>query len=78
MNQVVIDQALRERLNGLNEQLAFWDESGKPLGLFLPVDEYKKLLASVEVPFSQEEINSLRRAEGGSSLAEFWKRMGRT
>ena len=79
MSTITLDPVLRAKLNGLNEQLEICDETGKPVGMYLPLEDYKKLLyRGVEIPFSEEEIESRRNEPGGSSLAEFWKRMGRT
>jgi hypothetical protein len=77
MNQVIVDPDLRARLQGLEQQTAFCDESGQPLGLFLPLAEYRKLLATVQIPLSEEEIERRKRETGGSSLEEFWRRAGR-
>ena len=81
MTKVVLDDALRSKLNGLNEQLELCDETGKTLGRFLPESSYRQTLyAAVEAvcPHGPEEREQLRKATGGMSLAEFWKRLGRT
>jgi len=79
MGTITLDPVLRAKLNGLNEQLEICDETGKPVGMYLPLEDYKKLLyRGVEIPFSEEEIERRRKQKGGISLAEFWKRMGQT
>jgi hypothetical protein len=79
MTRVTLDPELRAKLNGLSEQVAICDEAGKTVGLYLPVEAYKKLLyQGVEIPFTEEEIERFRNEPGGISLQEFWKRMGRT
>ena len=76
MSKVILDQSLRAKLNGLNEQVELCDESGRTLGHFLPLKLYEKLVAAnVKIPFSEEEIRRRRQEKGGSSLEEFWKRM---
>ena len=75
MNEVVVDQELLTRLHGLEKQTAFRDETGKELGLFLPIETYRAMLAHLEIPFSEEEIARRRPQKCGASLAEFWKRM---
>lgn len=77
MSTVTLDQELRSRLNGLNEAIEIRDEAGKVLGMYLPLEEYKKILyRGVEIPFSPEEIERRRKETGGCSLQEFWQRMG--
>ena len=79
MGKIILDSELRAKLNGLNEQLEICDEAGMPVGHYLPLEVYKKLLyGGVEIPLSEEEIEERRKEKGGSSLADFWKRMGRT
>jgi hypothetical protein len=76
MSTITLDPELRARLNGLNEQVCVVDEGGRQVGLFLPLEEYKTLLRNIRIPFTLEEIEQLRKAGGGCSLAEFWKRLG--
>jgi hypothetical protein len=75
MKTIVVDGELRSRLHGLDAPLSFVDEGGKPVGLYLPLSEYRRWLASVEVPFSQEEIERRRAETGGGSLKEFWAKL---
>jgi hypothetical protein len=71
MTQVVVDPALRAKLNGLASEVELLDESGETLGYCLPLTEYNRLLyASVKIPFSEEEIARRRQEKGGRSLAE--------
>jgi hypothetical protein len=79
MTRVIVDPVLRSLLHGLSGQVELCDESGQTLGYFLPADTYRKLLyASIEIPFTEEEVARRRQATGGGSLAETWKRLGRT
>jgi hypothetical protein len=76
MGKIILDPELREKLNGLNERLEICDETGKPVGLYLPLEVYKKLLyTGVEIPLSEEEIERRRQEKGGIPLQELWKRM---
>ncbi len=78
MTQVQIDQALQEKLGGMNRSVELCSSDGKILGRFLPEEEYREILyGSVEIPFSKEEIARRRSETGGSSLEEIWKRVGR-
>jgi hypothetical protein len=71
MTQVVVDPALRAKLNGLADKVELLDESGETLAYCLPAAEYNRLLyASVKIPFTDEEIERRLQEKGGRSLAE--------
>jgi hypothetical protein len=77
MSQITLDPNLKARLNGLNEKVEVLDETGKLVGAFLPAEAYLKYLyATVEIPFTPEEIERRRQETGGCSLADIWKRLG--
>jgi hypothetical protein len=79
MTKVTIDSALRAKLNGLNEQIALCDESGKQLGHFLPADLYRDLLnAWADAAFTDEELARADRETGGRPLSEIWKSLGQS
>ena len=79
MTQVEIDQALAQRLGGLQEPVELCAADGKIVGRYLPESEYRAILyGSVEIPYSEEEIQRRRSETGGCTLDEIWKRLGRT
>jgi len=79
MSSVVIDDALRARLNGLTEPTAFYDEAGRVLGHFVPaVPAAFTPPPTDRCPYSAEELEQFRAETGGSTLAEFWKRLGQS
>jgi hypothetical protein len=76
MHKVILDESLRAKLNNLDAEVEVCDESGRTVGHFLPEEVYMELLyASAKARYSDEELDRRRYEEGGSSLAEFWKRM---
>jgi hypothetical protein len=78
MIRITVDDSLKDRLDGLNKQLELCRPDGKVLGRYLPEKEFRRLLyASVEIPYSDEEIARRRAQRGGCSLEEIWKRVGR-
>jgi hypothetical protein len=79
MSKLILDETLRSKLNGLNEEIELCDESGRTLGHVLPAAIYQKLLYASfeEPPFTSEEVERRRHEQGGRSLAEIWKRLGR-
>ena len=80
MSAVTLSPELRAELNGMNETIEIRDEGGRVVGRFLPEAEYRRLLyaaAQAACPFSDEELARRRQETGGTSLAEFWRGMGR-
>lgn len=81
MSKLIIDQVLRSKLNGLNEQMELCDEAGQTVGHYLPADVYERLFyaaLATECPHSAEELKRRHQETGGRPLAEIWKRLGRT
>jgi len=79
MGKVILDDALKSKLNGLDEQLELCDEGGQTIGQFLPQALYRDLLVAWSKAWiSDEELERLRRQQGGRPLAEIWKDLGRT
>ena len=77
MNTVTLDNDLRARLNGLDQQMMFTDDKSQPIGYFLPAQDYMNLmLRSLSIPLSAEEIERRRKETTGSSLEDIWKRLG--
>ena len=61
---------LREKLNGLEHAVTLCDESGKPIGRFLPQSKYLKILYERAMHmFSDEELQRARN-EPGRPLAD--------
>ena len=79
MGAVILHPELRNKLNGLNEELEFRDEAGRLLGHFLPPDIYRKLLtawAESTCPNSPDELERLRQQPGTRTWAEIKQRLG--
>jgi hypothetical protein len=79
MGKLILDDDLRAKLNGLNETVEVCAPTGETVGQFVPQAEYMKLLyalAKTEVPL--EELKRRAAKPGGKSLAEIWKKLGRT
>jgi hypothetical protein len=72
MNQKVqLDETLRAKLNGLNEEVDFCDESGRVVGHYVPADVYLKLLyAKAKTDVTDEELEAASRQPGGKTTAE--------
>jgi hypothetical protein len=79
MSKVIVDDELRAKLNGLDEDVEFCDTNGEPLGYFVPRGEFLKLLYAWErqQPVDLEDLDRRANEPGGRTLAEIWERLGR-
>ena len=74
MNRILIDETLLSRLNDLNSQLEFCDETGRTLGYFVPTPERDRSLYEwARQEFTDEEIERARREAGGLTIDEVRK-----
>jgi hypothetical protein len=81
MSTAVLDANKQVTIGSFNETIEIKEQNGQVLGRYVPEAVYKKMLyawAEAQCPFSKEELESRQHQTGGSSLAEFWKKMGRT
>lgn len=81
MQKITLNEALRTQLNGLDANVELCDESGRTLGHFVPLAEYRKLLTAVaegQCPYSEEELQKFEQQTDGRPLAEIWKSLGRS
>jgi hypothetical protein len=76
MEKVILTPALEADFQGFQNPLEVCNSQGTSVGLFLPLDRYKKLLANLEIPYSKEELERRRQATDGNSLQQFWERLG--
>jgi hypothetical protein len=80
MVKITLDAELREKLSGLNEPVELCDELGHSVGRFLPTAMFDDLWYAALAERSGEPKEELRQAhaeEGGRTLAEIWKSLGR-
>jgi hypothetical protein len=76
MTRVVADQELRSKLHGLDSHVEVHDESGRPLGHYLPEADYHELLyAWARSLFTDEQIQKARAEPGGLTTAEVLARL---
>jgi hypothetical protein len=76
MDKVILPPTLAADFHGFQNPLAVCDSQGNDVGVFLPIGTYQKLLAKLEIPYSQEELDRRRQEKGGRSLQEFWRGLG--
>jgi hypothetical protein len=76
MTTIVIDQALREKLQDLDHEVELRDEDGQTVGRFLPEVECLKLLYDrAKLMLDDKEIEKARNQTGGRPLAEILKEL---
>lgn len=79
MNEVIVDAALRARLNNLDDLLQLRDESGRILGYFHPlVESAASGEGAIRSPISDEEIARRRSQRTGRTLAEILADLNRS
>jgi hypothetical protein len=71
MSNITVDEPLCSLLTGLEHPVELRDESGQPLGHFLPASLYRDLLyALAKAEVSDEELQERKHEPGGVSTAE--------
>lgn len=77
MNQIILDDELRAKLNGLSTTVEVRDAAGDTVGQFVPQHEYVKLVyAWAKAEVTEDELDAASREPGGLPLSEVLKRMG--
>jgi hypothetical protein len=72
MNRITVDSSMKSRLDGLVTPVEVVDETGRTLGHFVP----SAAIPSDDCPYSIEDLERMRREQGGRSLSEIWKSLG--
>ena len=69
MTRITLDPAALANLDRLTEPVEVCDTSGRVVGYFHPAAD-ERLYRSVQVPFTDEELDRFEQEPGGRSLAE--------
>jgi hypothetical protein len=78
MKQIVVNHEIRSKLATLESAAELCDDSGKVLGLVVPLNSTNgSCLARNEPQWTQDEIQRRRQEPGGRTLAEIWRRLGK-
>jgi hypothetical protein len=72
MTRVVVNATIRAQLHNLDAALEVCDESGQTLGYFHPIVE-AGVSGKITSPYTDEEIEELRKQRTGRPLAEILK-----
>jgi len=73
MNRITVGQALTTQLEALAAPVEVVDESGRPLGHFVP---RLATIASDDCPYGPEELHEMRAEQGGRPLSLIWRSLG--
>jgi hypothetical protein len=84
MHQIALDETLKAKLNGLNEELEICDADGQAVGYFVPAARYTAVMTERkqfydwvmrQCPISDEELDRRQREETGKGrpLSEIWR-----
>jgi hypothetical protein len=77
MGKVVLTPAVEAEFHGFQTPMEVCNAQGQAVGLFLPLGSYKTLLAHLEIPYSEQELERRRQEQEGTSLEEFWRTVNR-
>jgi hypothetical protein len=69
MSKVFLDSATSGAFRQFTEPVELIDESGLPIGTFIPVEK-KPLNQTLEIPFATGELQRFKSEAGGRSLGE--------
>jgi hypothetical protein len=73
MTRITLDEPLKSKLNGLNEQVEICDDDGNVVGCFLPRKVYERMIYDrANAMISDEELERRRQEPGGRTLKEFF------
>ena len=74
MDRITIDSALRKQFDACSVPVEICDQAGRTLGHFVPASTSR---LSDDCPYSDEDLSRMRQEEGGHTLPEIWKSLGR-
>ena len=73
MNRITVGQPLTTQLEGLGVPVEVVDETGRPLGHFVP---RRATITSDDCPYGPGELDAMRAEQGGRPLSEIWNSLG--
>lgn len=77
MNKVILDDALRAKLDGLASGLELCDEAGRTVGHVVPPDLHRDMFVVwARAQITEKELEAARNEPGGRPLAEIWRSLG--
>ena len=78
MSQVIVDDTMRARFDSYKTPVDICDRAGRVLGKFVPAQPPEKISAPADgCPYTEEQLDAMRKEAVGSSLSEIWKSLGR-
>jgi len=75
MERITINDNLRAQLDTCSVLTEICDQTGRTLGHFVPASASGR---SDDCPYSDEELARMQQEDGGRTLPEIWKSLGRT
>jgi hypothetical protein len=69
MTRVVLDKKTLAKLSKPARKVEIYDEEGNLVGIFAPIMD-QGTNGSIEVPFTNEELDRFEKEQGGRTLAE--------
>lgn len=73
MDRITVDRPLTAQLQNLSAPVEVVDETGRPLGHFVP---RVATTTSDDCPYGPEELDAMRSEQAGRPLSEIWRSLG--
>ena len=73
MNRITVDHLLTTQLEDLAVPVELVDETGRPLGHFVP---RLATVTSDDCPYGPDELDAMRAEQAGRPLSEIWRSLG--
>ena len=73
MNRITVGQPLTTQLEDLAVPVELVDETGRPLGHFVP---RLATITSDDCPYSPDQLDAMHVEQGGRPLSEIWRSRG--
>jgi hypothetical protein len=79
MDKIILNDEVTSTLRGLREQVEVCDAAGQARGVFLPWEQYERLMYDwLRTQITDAEIAKLaQQPRTGKPLKEIWKQLGR-
>lgn len=73
MSQIILTPSMDASFGEFRSPTEVCNSQGNPVGFFWPLDGYKKMLATLKIPYTKDELERRKAEQGGQSLSGVWE-----